>query len=39
MEAEVTAKVLSRGIRPFEVPISYWARRREEGAKLTWRVG
>lgn len=39
MEAEVTAKLLLRGIRPYEVPISYKARRREEGKKLTWRDG
>ena len=39
MEAEVTAKILKRGMRPFEVPISYRARRREEGKKLTWRDG
>ena len=39
MEAEVTAKLLQRGIRPYEVPISYRARRREEGKKLTWRDG
>ena len=25
--------------RPYEVPISYKARRREEGKKLTWRDG
>ncbi|MCW2606755.1 MAG: glycosyl transferase [Frankiales bacterium] len=39
MEAEVTAKVLARGIRPFEVPITYQARSREEGKKLTWKDG
>ncbi|WP_200902335.1 glycosyltransferase family 2 protein [Protofrankia coriariae] len=39
MEAEVTAKLLSRGIRPFEVPISYKARTRAQGKKLTWRDG
>ena len=39
MEAEVTGKLLRRGIRPFEVPISYKARSREEGKKLTWRDG
>jgi glycosyltransferase involved in cell wall biosynthesis len=39
LEAEVTAKVLARGIRPFEVPITYKARSREEGKKLTWRDG
>src|SRR4051794_8485050 len=39
MEPEITAKLLSRGIRPYEVPISYRARSREEGKKLTWRDG
>ncbi len=39
MEAEVTAKLLNTGVRPFEVPISYRARSREEGKKLTWRDG
>lgn len=39
MEAEVTAKILKRGLRPYEVPISYRARRRDEGKKLTWRDG
>ncbi len=39
MEAEVTAKLLARGIRPFEVPITYQARSREEGKKLTWKDG
>lgn len=39
MEAEVTGRLLSRGIRPYEVPISYKARSREEGKKLTWKDG
>ncbi|HIW63326.1 MAG TPA: glycosyltransferase family 2 protein [Candidatus Stackebrandtia excrementipullorum] len=39
VEAEVTAKLLRRGVRPFEVPISYRARTREEGKKITWRDG
>lgn len=39
MEAEVTGKLLRRGVRPYEVPISYRARTREEGKKLTWRDG
>ena len=38
-EAEVTGKLLRRGIRPFEVPISYKARSREAWEKLTWRDG
>jgi hypothetical protein len=39
MEAEVTGKLLRRGIRPFEVPISYQARSRAEGKKITWVDG
>ncbi|WP_026256911.1 glycosyltransferase family 2 protein [Actinopolymorpha alba] len=39
MEAEVTGKLLRRGYRPYEVPISYRARSRAEGKKLTWRDG
>jgi glycosyltransferase involved in cell wall biosynthesis len=39
MEAEITGKLLRRGIRPYEVPISYKARSRQAGKKLTWRDG
>jgi dolichol-phosphate hexosyltransferase len=39
MEAEITGKLLKRGARPYEVPISYRARRRDEGKKLTWKDG
>lgn len=39
MEAEITGKILRSGVRPYEVPISYRARSREEGKKLTWRDG
>jgi len=39
MEAEITGKLLGRGIRPYEVPISYRARSRADGKKLTWRDG
>ena len=39
MEAEVTGKLLRRGFRPYEIPISYKARSREAGKKLTWRDG
>ena len=39
MEAEVTGKLLRRGIRPYEVPVTYAARSREAGKKLTWRDG
>lgn len=39
MEAEVTGKLLRAGIRPYEVPITYQARSREAGKKLTWKDG
>jgi glycosyltransferase involved in cell wall biosynthesis len=39
VEPEITAKLLKRHIRPYEVPITYRARGREEGKKLTWRDG
>ena len=39
MEAEITGKLLARGIRPFEVPITYRARSREAGKKITWKDG
>src|SRR6476469_8784578 len=39
MEAEITGKILRTGLRPYEVPISYKARTREAGKKLTWRDG
>ena len=39
MEAEITGKLLRAGVRPYEIPISYSARSREQGKKLTWRDG
>ena len=39
MEAEITGKLLKLGVRPYEVNISYRARTRAEGKKLTWRDG
>jgi len=38
-EPEVTAKVLRRGIRIYEVPISYSGREFDEGKKITWHDG
>jgi glycosyltransferase involved in cell wall biosynthesis len=38
-EPEFTAKVLRRGIRIYEVPISYAGRELHEGKKITWRDG
>lgn len=39
LEPEITAKLVRRGHRIYEVPISYTARSREEGKKLTWMDG
>jgi glycosyltransferase involved in cell wall biosynthesis len=39
IEPDITARVLRLGYRIHEVPISYYARSREEGKKLTWRDG
>lgn len=38
-EPEVTAKILKRGIRIYEVPISYTGREYHEGKKITWQDG
>jgi glycosyltransferase involved in cell wall biosynthesis len=38
-EPEITAKVLRRGHRIYEVPISYAGREVTEGKKITWRDG
>ena len=39
IEAEISAKVLKRGIRIYEVPISFSGREFNEGKKITWRDG
>lgn len=38
-EPEVTAKILKRNIRIWEVPISYAGREYDEGKKITWKDG
>lgn len=38
-EPEITAKLLRRGVRIYEVPISYAAREPSEGQKFDWRDG
>ena len=38
-EPEITAKVLRRGHRIYEVPISYSGREISEGKKISWRDG
>jgi hypothetical protein len=39
LDTEITAKLLKRGIRPFEVPVSYHSRSSANGKKITWRDG
>lgn len=39
IEAEVTAKLLRAGYRPYEVPIGYKARTRAQGKKIEWWDG
>lgn len=38
-EPEMTAKVFRRGLRVYEIPISYDGRTYAEGKKITWRDG
>jgi glycosyltransferase involved in cell wall biosynthesis len=38
-EPEITAKILRRGNRIYEVPISYAGREISEGKKISWRDG
>jgi len=39
IEPEITAKILKRRIRIYEVPISYTGREFDEGKKITWLDG
>jgi glycosyltransferase involved in cell wall biosynthesis len=39
IEPEITAKILRRHIRIYEVPISYAGREFHEGKKISWRDG
>jgi glycosyltransferase involved in cell wall biosynthesis len=39
IEPEITGRLLRLGYRIHEVPITYYARGRDEGKKLTWRDG
>jgi glycosyltransferase involved in cell wall biosynthesis len=39
IEPEITAKILRRKIRIYEVPISYAGREFDEGKKITWHDG
>lgn len=38
-EPEITAKICKKGIRIYEVPISYTGREAYEGKKISWRDG
>lgn len=38
-EPEITAKVLKRRARLYELPISYYGREYSEGKKITWKDG
>lgn len=39
LEPEITAKILKRGNRIYEVPISYAGREYQEGKNISWRDG
>lgn len=39
MDTEITANLLKLGYRPFELPVSYYARTRIEGKKINWLDG
>jgi len=39
LDSEITAELLRRGYRPYEVPVSYVGRSHSQGKKLTWRDG
>lgn len=38
-EPEITAKILKKGARLYELPISYYGREHSEGKKITWKDG
>ncbi len=39
LDSEITAELLRRGYRPYEVPVSYVGRTHAQGKKITWRDG
>src|SRR3954465_932517 len=39
IEPEITGEVCRRGLRIYEMPISYYGRTYAEGKKITWRDG
>jgi dolichol-phosphate hexosyltransferase len=36
LDTELTAKMLRAGVRPYEVPVTYYGRTSQEGKKLAW---
>jgi glycosyltransferase involved in cell wall biosynthesis len=39
LDSEITAGLLRLGIRPFEVPVSYYGRSHADGKKIRWHDG
>jgi hypothetical protein len=39
LDSELTASLLRLGIRPFEVPVSYYGRSHADGKKIRWHDG
>lgn len=39
LDTQVTARLLLTGVRPFEVPVSYYSRSHEQGKKINWSDG
>lgn len=37
LDTEITALMLKLGIRPFEIPVSYYSRSHAEGKKIRWQ--
>jgi glycosyltransferase involved in cell wall biosynthesis len=37
LDTQITARLLLAGVRPFEVPVSYYSRSHEQGKKINWR--
>jgi dolichol-phosphate hexosyltransferase len=39
LDTELTARLLKMRLRPYEVPVTYRGRSRDEGKKISWRDG
>ena len=37
LDTEMTALMLKHGVRPFEVPVTYYSRSHSQGKKISWR--